>query len=202
MNRFARLVFRRMKVDADRPVQDAHFIGSYTSLRREGGEDEQCGRILGELGIDPGTFVAVPVPPDEEADQIFILRHTLMNPFPYGWTGRTQIHRHVLGFSGGGHRRGSGRVITDANSNRYGLDNKRQTMRRLLVVAPMFSRHVTRAKFSRGAAEEFDKAGQEIGRLGAGWAQQRGRRSVRPVVIERCQGGRGSILGRSSKSGG
>ena len=85
MNRFARRVFARMKVDAARPVQDARFIGSYTSLRREGGEqggeDEQCGRILRELGIDPATFVAVPARPDEEADHIFILRHTLMNPF-------------------------------------------------------------------------------------------------------------------------
>ena len=81
MNRFARRVFGRMKVDAAGPVQDARFIGSYTSLRREGGEDEQCGRILRELGIDPGTFVAVPARPREEADHIFIVRHTLMNPF-------------------------------------------------------------------------------------------------------------------------
>ena len=54
MNRFARRVFRRMKVDADRPVQDARFIGPYTSLRREGGEDGQCGRVLRELGIGSG----------------------------------------------------------------------------------------------------------------------------------------------------
>ena len=57
------------------------FIGSYTSLRREGGEDGQYGRILRELGIDPATFVAVPARPEEEADHIFILRYTLMNPF-------------------------------------------------------------------------------------------------------------------------
>ena len=81
MNRFARSVFSRMKVDAARPVQFARFIGSYTSLRREGGDDGQCGRILRELGIDPKTFVAVPLEPREESDHIFILRHTLMNPF-------------------------------------------------------------------------------------------------------------------------
>ena len=81
MNPFARRVFRRMRVDATRPVQDARFIGSYTSLRRKDGDDEQCARILRELGIDPATFTAVPVRPDEEADHIFILRHTLMNPF-------------------------------------------------------------------------------------------------------------------------
>ena len=81
MNRFARRVFSRMKVDATRPVQFARFIGSYTSLRRESGDDGQCGRILRHLGIDPKTFVAVPIRPEEEADHIFILRHTLMNPF-------------------------------------------------------------------------------------------------------------------------
>ena len=81
MNRFARRVFARMKVDAARPVQFARFIGSYTSLRREGGDDGQCDRILRDLGIDPATFVAVPNQPREEADHIFILRHTLMNPF-------------------------------------------------------------------------------------------------------------------------
>ena len=81
MNRFARRVFSRMKVDATRPVQFARFIGSYTSLRREGGDDRQCGRILRDLGIDPKTFVAGPVRRAEEADHIFILRHTLMNPF-------------------------------------------------------------------------------------------------------------------------
>ncbi len=81
MNRFARRVFDRMKVDADRPVQVTRFIGSYTSLRREDGEGEQCGRLLRKLGIDPSTFVAVPSRPEHDADHIFILRHTLMNPF-------------------------------------------------------------------------------------------------------------------------
>ena len=81
MNSFTRRVFGRMKADAARPVQFARFIGSYTSLRREGGDDGQCGRILRDLGIDPKTFVADPVKPREEADHIFILRHTLMNPF-------------------------------------------------------------------------------------------------------------------------
>lgn len=81
MNRFARRVFSRMKVNAARPVQFARFIGSYTSLHREGSDDGQCDRILRDLGIDPNTFVAVPVEQQEEADHIFILRHTLMNPF-------------------------------------------------------------------------------------------------------------------------
>ena len=81
MNRFARRVFSRMKVDAGRPVQFARFIGSYTSLHQGGGDEEHCGRILRDLGLDPATFVAVPARPREEADHIFILRHTLMNPF-------------------------------------------------------------------------------------------------------------------------
>lgn len=81
MNRFARRVFSRMKVDAARPVQLARFIGSYTSLRKEGGDRRQCGRILRDLGLDPTTFVSVPTRHEDEANHIFILRHTLMNPF-------------------------------------------------------------------------------------------------------------------------
>ena len=92
MNRFARRVFSRMKVDADRPVQLARFIGSYTSLRRESPNDEQYGRILQDIGIDPATFVAVPARASEEADHVFILRHTLMNPFLMdGPNGRSYI---------------------------------------------------------------------------------------------------------------
>ena len=60
MNR--RRVLRRIKVDADRPVQDARFVGSYTSLSREGGEDDQCGRMLLQAGYQPKPLVAVPGP--------------------------------------------------------------------------------------------------------------------------------------------
>ena len=42
---------------------------------------DQCARILGDLDIDPATFVAAPADPVRQADHLFLLRHTLMNPW-------------------------------------------------------------------------------------------------------------------------
>lgn len=81
MNRFGRAVFADMKVDPSRPVQVKTFIGSYTSLTKDNLEGAQSERILTELGIDPDTFVTMPKDPERDADHIFLLRHTLMNPW-------------------------------------------------------------------------------------------------------------------------
>lgn len=81
MNRFARAVFARMKVDPGRPVQAETFIGSYTSLRKETLSGAQAHRILHELSVDPDTFRVIPEDSQRDADHIFILRHTLMNPW-------------------------------------------------------------------------------------------------------------------------
>lgn len=69
-NRFARAVFQGMKVDASVPVQTREFFGSYTMLTRRGLGDAEFNRIVQELGIS-----------DVNSDRIFILRHTLMNPW-------------------------------------------------------------------------------------------------------------------------
>jgi hypothetical protein len=70
-----------MKVDATRPIQAKTFIGSYTSLTKENLAGEQANRILDELGVHPATFCTLPVDPARDADHIFLLRHTLMNPW-------------------------------------------------------------------------------------------------------------------------
>ena len=80
MNRFGREVFGQMKVDGDRPVQVLDFIGSYTSLTCDTLPADQAVRLLDALGIDRSTFVSIPENP-EQADHVFILRHTLMNPW-------------------------------------------------------------------------------------------------------------------------
>lgn len=69
-NRFARAVFQSMKVDANVPVQTREFFGSYTLLTRRGLGDAEFNRIVQELGIS-----------EVNSDSIFILRHTLMNPW-------------------------------------------------------------------------------------------------------------------------
>lgn len=81
LNRFGRRVFAHMKVEPDRPVQTIDFIGSYTSLTRDTLPGAEALRILEALGVDPDTFVQVPEDPERESDHLFILRHTLMNPW-------------------------------------------------------------------------------------------------------------------------
>ena len=81
MNRFGREVFQRMKVDPNQPVQLKTFIGSYTSLTKGKLPGRQADRILESLGLDGATFVELPENEKLEADHIFILRHTLMNPW-------------------------------------------------------------------------------------------------------------------------
>ena len=81
MNAFSRDVFARMRVDPERPVQAKTFIGSYTSLQKGKLPGGQADRILTELGIDHDTFVTAPTDPGREADHIYLLRHTLMNPW-------------------------------------------------------------------------------------------------------------------------
>ena len=71
LNRFARKVFAEMKVDASRPVQSREFFGSYTTLTRRGLGEREFRRCLDLLGISE----------TDGEDRIFILRHTLMNPW-------------------------------------------------------------------------------------------------------------------------
>lgn len=81
MNRFSRAVFARMRVDGDRPVQLKTFIGSYTSLLKKTLPGDQTHRILQGLQLDPATLRLRPADPSRDADHLFILRHTLMNPW-------------------------------------------------------------------------------------------------------------------------
>lgn len=70
-NRYAREVFRTMKVDPGVPVQTREFFGSYTTLSRRVLGDERFRALLERLGLDD----------DPAVEHLFILRHTLMNPW-------------------------------------------------------------------------------------------------------------------------
>lgn len=70
-NRFTRAVFGAMKVDPSVPVQSREFFGSYTSLSRRALGNAAFHSILERLGLDDDT----------RQDRLFILRHTLMNPW-------------------------------------------------------------------------------------------------------------------------
>ncbi len=108
MNRFGRELFAHMRVDSDQPLQIKQFIGSYTSLQAGSVPQQHAARILAELGVDEGALVGFPDDGGVQADHIFILRHTLMNPWLLERPGGTQLHRAVLGVSGIGHRPGPG----------------------------------------------------------------------------------------------
>lgn len=100
MNRFTRAVFSHLRVDPTQPVQHREFIASSTSLLVDKLPAEHAATILGELGVDPETFQAHPQGEDE-ADHIFILRHTLMNPWLlFEHEGSNTIDRYLEALEG------------------------------------------------------------------------------------------------------
>ena len=81
MNHFSRKIFNHMKIDNQQPLQGHDFFGSFTSLQKKKLEDVEGERILGELGIDSKTFVDTVEDRTKQADHIYMVRHTLMNPW-------------------------------------------------------------------------------------------------------------------------
>jgi len=81
MNHFSRKIFNHMKINPNQPLQAHDFFGSFTSLKKNKLDEAEGERILGELGIDPATFVDGVDDRTKEADHIYMIRHTLMNPW-------------------------------------------------------------------------------------------------------------------------
>ena len=70
-NAFTRSIFAEMRVNPALPVQAREFFGSYTSLSRRGlGDDAFC-KLLERLELETNATES----------RLFILRHTLMNPW-------------------------------------------------------------------------------------------------------------------------
>ncbi len=96
MNRFGRELFADMKVDSTQPLQVKRFITSYTSLLRDNLPDAQAKRVVGEVAIDPASFCVDAGPRPGCADHVFILRHTLMNPWVLSErNGKNYIDRYL-----------------------------------------------------------------------------------------------------------
>ena len=76
-----RRLFSTLKLTPGQPIQTKEYFVSYTSLDRRRTGERQLHRILEELGIDPATFRDTVEDSNGEADHIFLLRHTLMNPW-------------------------------------------------------------------------------------------------------------------------
>jgi hypothetical protein len=83
MNRFGRALFRHFTIDPSRP-EASEFIGSHTSMLRKNLSLPAARRLARTLGIDAESFVANVSDAAVEADHVFVLRHTLMNPWLSG----------------------------------------------------------------------------------------------------------------------
>ncbi|MDE2150153.1 MAG: pyridoxal-dependent decarboxylase [Gammaproteobacteria bacterium] len=77
MNVFVGRLHDELRCDSSTPLQMHEFFGSVTTLRPEVLGENDTGRVLNELGLDPATLGN----DHEQADRLLILRHTLMNPF-------------------------------------------------------------------------------------------------------------------------
>jgi len=84
MNRFGRAIYARMSVGMDVDTRSRQFFGSRTLVHRSALDRKVAERLVRELDLDPDTFVTAPDESGEQADSIFLLRHTLMNPWLAG----------------------------------------------------------------------------------------------------------------------
>ena len=81
MNRFGERLYTHLGADPMRPVPLREFFSSHTRVARDMLGAEDLSRVLTTLGIDPATFVAAVEDRQMQADGLFLLRHTLMNPW-------------------------------------------------------------------------------------------------------------------------
>ncbi|HPA01369.1 MAG TPA: pyridoxal-dependent decarboxylase [Chiayiivirga sp.] len=75
-NAFLQRIHARLNSDPAQPIQIKQFFASTTSIRPAVLGLADMHRILDALGIDPATMAE-----EGGADRLFILRHTLMNPY-------------------------------------------------------------------------------------------------------------------------
>jgi glutamate/tyrosine decarboxylase-like PLP-dependent enzyme len=80
-NRAAERVYASLRVDAKLPLQARQHFASATTLALHNLGLEPMSEVLGRLGLDPATLREQPTDPQREAAGLFVLRHTLMNPW-------------------------------------------------------------------------------------------------------------------------
>ncbi|MDZ7789131.1 MAG: pyridoxal-dependent decarboxylase [Xanthomonadales bacterium] len=84
MNEFGRRLYAHLSVGEAVDIHSREFFGSRTVVHRAKLGREAAERIMAELDLDPASFVEEPDDTGEQADSIFLLRHTLMNPWLSG----------------------------------------------------------------------------------------------------------------------
>ncbi|MDK1286783.1 pyridoxal phosphate-dependent decarboxylase family protein [Pseudoalteromonas umbrosa] len=81
LNDFTRKVFEHIKIEKSTPMFSKEFIGSYTSIFRKNINDKVAHNLCFKLGLDPHSFVRDVEQVEFQDNALFVLRHTLMNPW-------------------------------------------------------------------------------------------------------------------------
>ncbi len=81
MNRFGERLYTHLSIDPGQPVQLRDFFSSHTRVARNMLGSEDLSRVLTALGIAADTFTVAVEDQQTQADSLFLLRHTLMNPW-------------------------------------------------------------------------------------------------------------------------
>lgn len=84
MNRFGEAIYAELKVGSGLDPRRREFFGSHTRIARASLNRVVAAKLSTTLGLDPDTFVHRPDQSGRQADQLFLLRHTLMNPWLSG----------------------------------------------------------------------------------------------------------------------
>lgn len=84
MNRFGEALYDQLKTGTGLDPRQRQFFGSRTQIARTSLNDTVAAQLCEALGLDPATFVADPDESGAQADSLFLLRHTLMNPWLAG----------------------------------------------------------------------------------------------------------------------
>lgn len=84
MNRFCEQLYERLRVGEGLDLRKQKFFGSRTRVHRSSLSDEVARKLTDSLGLDPDSFLAESEDSGTGADNIFLLRHTLMNPWLSG----------------------------------------------------------------------------------------------------------------------
>jgi glutamate/tyrosine decarboxylase-like PLP-dependent enzyme len=100
MNAFGCRLYANLGAGANVDIRGREFFGSHTLVHRSALSDAVAARLLGDLGLDPGTFVIDPDDSGEQADSIFLLRHTLMNPWLSADQGVNYLDRYCCFLAG------------------------------------------------------------------------------------------------------
>ena len=81
MNDFSSSIYQNLKIQKDVAPKNQRFIGSNTYLLRSNVSDELATNLCGLLEIDQKNFVSRIEDETVQSDKIFLLRHTIMNPW-------------------------------------------------------------------------------------------------------------------------